>query len=119
MPESLNTLGRVKALYEPLSEKERARFQAETIIRIVDDDDSMRDALDCVLTMEGWQTRLYSSAVSFLHDDTPFEPGVILMDVLMPEVNGLEALERLNFRENALPVLFYQGMPTLIWRCGP
>lgn len=46
-----------------------------TIIRIVDDDEDIRDALSFMLECKGWQVRTYGSARDFLTQDSPSIPG--------------------------------------------
>ena len=58
-----------------------------TIIRIVDDDDDIRDALGFMLECKGWQVRAYASARDFLTQDSPSIPGCLLLDIRMPDMS--------------------------------
>ena len=76
---------------------------------VVDDDASVRRALTRLLTATGYQTEDFASAEEFLacgHFDTP---GCILLDVLMPGLNGLELQQALATAECQLPIVFITG----------
>lgn len=92
-----------------LSEIEKAAVQGKALIRIVDDDDSLREALRFVLEMEGWKVTDYSSADAFLRGDAPSTPGCVVMDVRMPGLTGIEAQKVMIDRGYALPIVFLTG----------
>jgi FixJ family two-component response regulator len=79
------------------------------VIRIVDDDESMRTALGRLLTIAGYQVRPYASAGEFLLDEPDSTPGCLLLDVHMPGPSGLELQEALRRRGTLLPVVFLSG----------
>lgn len=74
-----------------LTPTELARVQQGALVRIVDDDDSLRDALRFVLETEGWRVADYRSANDFFRGDAPSVPGCVVMDVRMPGLTGIEA----------------------------
>ncbi len=84
-------------------------MQGQALIRIVDDDDSLRDALSFVLETEGWRVSAYGNAKEFFCGDTPSVPGCVVMDVRMPGLSGLEAQSVMNDRGLSLPVIFLTG----------
>lgn len=92
-----------------LSEIEKAAVQGKALIRIVDDDDSLREALRFVLEMEGWKVTDYGSADAFLRGDAPSTPGCVVMDVRMPGLTGIEAQKVMIDRGYALPIVFLTG----------
>ena len=59
-------------------------IKAKCLIRTVDDDPAMREALEFMLTAEGWRVKTYENGRSFLTDDTPSTPGCAILDVRMP-----------------------------------
>lgn len=79
------------------------------VIRIVDDDESMRTALGRLLTLAGYEIRSYASAGDFLLADPDATPGCLLLDVHMPGPSGLELQEALRRRGTQLPVVFLSG----------
>lgn len=81
----------------------------EPLIRIVDDDASMRRALTILLEMEGWKVMCFSSAKEFLAEDAPSVPGCVILDVSMPEMTGLQLHSLLVERGYECPVIFLTG----------
>lgn len=61
---------------------------------VVDDDTSFRKSLILLLEAAGWQVRGFASAAEFLGECQFLPPGALLLDVRMPEMSGLEMLER-------------------------
>lgn len=92
-----------------LTPTELARVQQGVLVRIVDDDDSLRDALRFVLETEGWRVADYRSANDFFRGDAPSVPGCVVMDVRMPGLTGIEAQAVMNERGFSLPVIFHTG----------
>ena len=92
-----------------LTVTELARVQKDALVRIVDDDDSLRDALRFVLETEGWTVADYRSANVFLKGDAPSHPGCVVMDVRMPGLTGIEAQAVMNDRGFKLPIIFLTG----------
>lgn len=79
------------------------------VVRIVDDDPSFLLSLRLVLEQEGFICRTWSRASSFLEEESGEKPGVILLDIHMPEMTGLEVLLRLGERHSDLPVICMSG----------
>ena len=80
-----------------------------SVVHVIDDDEAMRDSLAFLLDTSGLTARTYDSAVSFLDQLDAAEPGVIVTDVRMPEMNGLELVRRLKGRDVALPIIMITG----------
>jgi len=73
---------------------------------VVDDDPSARSALGRLLKSAGFQAKLFPSAQEFL-DNGPVEPGaVIILDVRMPGLSGLELQKKLQATGETLPIIF-------------
>ena len=79
------------------------------LVRIVDDDEGVLDALSTLLHFEGYRTACYSSAEALLETADLESPGFIVLDVRMPGMSGLEAQRALKERGSLLPVLFLTG----------
>lgn len=76
------------------------------LIRIVDDDDDLRNALSFLLKAQGWSVVAYSSAQEFLVQDAPSVPGCLILDIRMPNMTGLELQREMNERNYRLPIIF-------------
>jgi two-component system response regulator FixJ len=81
----------------------------EPMIHVIDDDAGARDALAFLLDCHGFATRSYDSAVTFLRLGKQIEPGCIITDVRMPEMSGLELLDRLRTMGVTEPVIVITG----------
>lgn len=81
---------------------------ARTIF-VVDDDDAIRDSLAILLATAGYSAKLYASARAFLERDMSAEPGCLLVDVRMPDMDGLELQDELIKRKVSLPVIVMTG----------
>jgi two-component system, OmpR family, response regulator MprA len=76
-------------------------------ILVVDDEAAVRDALRRALELEGYEVELATDgleALERLEADAP-EPDAVLLDILMPEIDGLEVCRRLRRAGRRLPVL--------------
>jgi PAS domain S-box-containing protein len=78
-------------------------------IHVVDDDPSFRVAIARLLRAAGYQVVLHESGQQLLANATGIEPGCILLDMRMPELDGLELQERLDEIGSRLPILFLTG----------
>ena len=84
-------------------------IKSASLIRIVDDDEGLRDALHLLLTYEGWNVKTYPNARAFLTGDMPSIPGCLILDYLMPETNGIDLLKIMHERGYHLPVIVLTG----------
>lgn len=73
-------------------------------IAIVDDEETIRDSLDLVMGDE-YTLYLYGDAESFLADMSEKKPDVVLMDIGLPVMNGIQALETLKAKTPNTPVI--------------
>lgn len=76
---------------------------------IVDDDEAVRDSLRWLLEANGYRVRAFESAESFLAAYDPAAVGVLIVDVRMPGMSGLELQEHLLARQIAIPIVFITG----------
>ena len=79
------------------------------VIHLVDDEDSVRRSAGFMLRTSGYEVRAYASGVEFLKDARSADPGCILLDVRMPEMDGLEVQAELNSRGITMPVIVLTG----------
>jgi two-component system response regulator FixJ len=71
---------------------------SDAIVHVIDDDEAMRESLAFLLDTAGFAARTYESAVAFLGRSGELEPGCIVTDIRMPEMNGLELVRKLKER---------------------
>lgn len=76
------------------------------IIRLVDDDEDQRKALRFLQEAAGYEDRDYPSGRDFLVNDEPSVPGCAILDLQMPEMDGLTLLTIMREREYRVPVVF-------------
>lgn len=80
-----------------------------TLVHLVDDDASVRAAVEDLLASVGLDTRSYASAADFLERARLDAPGCLVLDVRMPGMNGLDLQQELQRRGLALPIIFITG----------
>ena len=78
-------------------------------VYIVDDDEAVRDSLRWLLEANNYRVRAYASAEAFLAEYDEQQPGVLIADVRMPGMSGLELQEQLIARQSPMPIVFITG----------
>jgi two-component system OmpR family response regulator len=73
---------------------------------VVDDEDSLTDLLSMALRYEGWDVRIASDGQHALTAVREFRPDVIVLDVMLPDIDGLSVLSRLRADGIQTPILF-------------
>jgi two-component system, LuxR family, response regulator FixJ len=82
---------------------------AEKLVHIVDDDDGVRRSAAFMLRHAGYRVESYVSGVAFLKEAKTAERGCVLLDVRMPEMDGLEVQEEMSKRGIDMPVVILTG----------
>ncbi len=75
-------------------------------ILAVDDEPMLTDLLAMALRMEGWEVRTAASGLEALQVAREFEPDALVLDVMMPDLDGMSVLRRLREAGNLVPVVF-------------
>jgi len=78
-------------------------------VHVVDDDELFRNAIGRLLRAANHRVALYESGNGLLDRLAEMEPGCLLLDMRMPDVNGLQLQERLNALDSILPIIFLTG----------
>ena len=78
-------------------------------IYLIDDDESIRTSLSRMLKDVGYTVDDYSSALTFLEHSVPVAPAVILLDMQMPDMTGLDLQEKLVQLGRKTPIVFVSG----------
>ncbi len=91
----------------------------EAIARVfvVDDDISVRESLEPLIRSAGWHAETFASAQEFLARPSATAPGCLVLDVSLPDVNGLELQKRVAKAGAGLPIIFitgYEDIPTTV-----
>jgi len=79
------------------------------VVIIVDDDGTVREALDSLFRSVELDTMLFASPAELLAADLPDTPGCLLLDVRLPGTSGLELHERLRLNGVEFPIVFMTG----------
>ena len=73
---------------------------------VVDDEDSLTDLLSMALRYEGWDVKLASDGQKALSVIREFRPDVVVLDIMLPDIDGLTVLSRLRADGIQVPILF-------------
>ncbi|MBQ1500248.1 MAG: response regulator transcription factor [Sphingomonas sp.] len=84
-------------------------MDGQRLVHIIDDEDSVRNSIGFMLRTTGYAVRLWSSGAAFLRELRGIEPGCILLDIRMPEIDGLQVQQQINERGAAMPVIVLTG----------
>jgi FixJ family two-component response regulator len=84
------------------------RSQDKPIVFVVDDDISVRESLELLIRFAGWQPEIFGSAEEFLARPRVLKPNCLVLDVSLPEVDGLD-LQRLVADRIEMPIIFITG----------
>jgi FixJ family two-component response regulator len=79
------------------------------IVFVVDDDLSVRGALELLFLSQGWQPETFASAEEFLARPRPSAPCCLVLDVTLPELNGLDLQQRVMADRTEMPIIFISG----------
>jgi FixJ family two-component response regulator len=77
-----------------------------SLISVVDDDDSVRESLQCLIRSFGFAVGAFASAEEFLKSDHLRDTRCLILDVRMPGMNGIELQRRLVASHFGIPVIF-------------
>lgn len=80
--------------------------KTKPLIRVVDDNPAILSSLSFMLSCEGYEVASFQSAEAFLAGDVPSREGLLILDVQMPGLSGLELFKVLNLRAYKLPIIF-------------
>jgi two-component system response regulator ChvI len=76
------------------------------LVAIVDDEEHLRDTVSRTLRAEGYRTALFSDGVDAWESFSGALPDLVILDILMPRMDGLELCRRLRASSSSLPVMF-------------
>jgi FixJ family two-component response regulator len=85
------------------------KSQQRPIVFVVDDDISVRESLELLIKFAGWQPETFSSAEDFLAHPRTSTPSCLVLDVSLPDLNGLELQKLIASQRTDMPIIFITG----------
>jgi FixJ family two-component response regulator len=82
---------------------------AQSVVFIIDDDESLREALKRLFRSVGLRAEVFPSAAEFLKSKLPDVPGCLVLDVRLPGVSGLDFQAQLGNANIHIPIVFITG----------
>jgi FixJ family two-component response regulator len=83
--------------------------EADSVVYVVDDDTSVREAIRSLLRSVGLHVETFASAQAFLRSKRPDVPGCLVLDVRMPKLSGLALQQQLAKTGIRIPIIFVTG----------
>ena len=90
---------------------------ATPVVFVVDDDVSVRESLETLLRLSGWQVEIFASAREFLSHRRVAAPSCLVLDLALPDLNGLDLQKLVAADRPDMPVIFITGygdVPTTV-----
>lgn len=82
-------------------------------VLVVDDEASLTDLLQMALRYEGWEVKAAADGMTALSIAREFKPDAVVLDIMLPDIDGLEILRRLRADGQDVPVLFLTAKDSL------
>src|SRR6266446_2742307 len=89
--------------------KDAGLSRNEPIVFVVDDDISVRESLESLIRFAGWQPETFASAKEFLARPRVLTPNCLVLDVSLPDLNGLELQKLIASERTDMPIIFITG----------
>lgn len=80
-----------------------------SIVFVVDDDVSVRESLELLIRSAGWSPEIFQSARDFLSRPRALVPNCLVLDVNLPDLNGLDLQELVAAERTEMPIIFVTG----------
>jgi FixJ family two-component response regulator len=81
----------------------------DSIVAIIDDDESVRESLPDLLREFGFSVQTFSSAEEFLMSDGILQTECLILDIAMPGLSGPDLQSELKRRRSSIPIIFITG----------
>jgi FixJ family two-component response regulator len=79
------------------------------IVFVVDDDISVRESLELLIETAGWRAETFASAQEFLARPRARVPSCLILDIALPDLNGLDLQKRIAVDRSDMPIIFVSG----------
>jgi FixJ family two-component response regulator len=83
--------------------------QSPPVVFVVDDDVSVRESLESLIRCAGWKPETFGSARAFLSRPKSDVPSCLVLDVSLPDLNGLDLQQRIAADRADMPIIFITG----------
>jgi FixJ family two-component response regulator len=93
----------------------KPKLPNQPFVYVIDDEETVREALSSLFRSVGLQTKTFGSAKEFLQFKLPDAPACLVLDVRLPGMSGLDFQIELASMDLRLPIVFISGTPT--FRC--
>jgi FixJ family two-component response regulator len=87
----------------------RSESHTTPIVFVVDDDMSVRESLELLIDCAGWKSETFASAQEFLSRPRVLAPSCLILDVSLPDLNGLDLQKRIAADRIDMPIIFITG----------
>jgi len=81
----------------------------QPLVFVVDDDVSVRESLELLITYAGWRCETFTSAAQFLERPRVAVPSCLVLDVNLPDLSGLDLQQRVASDRGDMPIIFITG----------
>lgn len=92
-----------------ISSSASANAQEKPIVFVVDDDISVRESLELLISFAGWHPETFASAEEFLARPRVPTPTCLVLDISLPNLNGLELQKLIAADRTDMPIIFITG----------
>jgi FixJ family two-component response regulator len=86
-----------------------SKSEEKPIVFVVDDDVSVRESLELLIEFAGWKPETFASAEEFLARPRSLTPSCLVLDVSLPDLNGLELQKLIASDRIDMPIIFITG----------
>lgn len=90
-------------------EQASAAMGGVPVVFVVDDDISVRESLELLIGHAQWQAQLFDSAQAFLAQPRPLVPCCLVLDINLPDLNGLDLQKAIAGDQHTMPIIFITG----------
>jgi FixJ family two-component response regulator len=107
----------IPAIAREVGLKPSPLLRATPVVFVVDDDASVRESLELLIDSAGWQPETFASAREFLARPRLLAPSCLLLDVVLPDLDGLDLQKRVATDRLEMPIIFITGcndVPTTV-----
>ena len=84
-------------------------MSAEVVVHIVDDEEPVRNSLAFLLSISGYAVRVHDSATSFMRQAKGLTSAVLITDLRMPDMSGVDLIKRLRSESITIPAIVITG----------